>query len=83
MLRLDENILKRREGKTDHKPAREDLLTLSILVQNRRKDKTPVKVYPELTQVVSLPSCTAGMREAMVSTDKISTIAIQGYIPSS
>ncbi len=45
-----------------HRACARSILTLRVLVQNRRKDKTPILVFASQSQVLSLPSSTAAVQ---------------------
>ena len=52
-----------RETIRTHKAALNTLLSLRVLVQNRRKQNIPILVYGSQAQVVSLPSGTQKVRQ--------------------
>lgn len=55
----------------DHRATARSLLSLRVLVQNRRKDKTPILVFGSRAQVLSLPSSTSAMRQGRTELNNI------------
>ncbi|PIL35614.1 hypothetical protein GSI_02342 [Ganoderma sinense ZZ0214-1] len=54
-----------------YKAAAHSLLTLSVLVQNRRKEKGPILVFASRTQVVSYPSTFSAIMSGTAQGDNI------------
>ncbi|KAI0368589.1 hypothetical protein BV20DRAFT_998254 [Pilatotrama ljubarskyi] len=54
-----------------HKAAARSLLGMSVLVQNRRKDKTPILLFASRAEVVSQPSMTEAVMRGTAQGDKI------------
>ena len=57
-----------------------NLLSLSVLVQNRRKDKTKILVYAARTQLVSYANTREDLRKGRAEKDKFSTFSAQGCV---
>jgi hypothetical protein len=53
------------------KAAARSLLGLSVLVQNRRKEKSPILVFASRTQVVSYPSTVSAVMNGTAEGDNV------------
>lgn len=54
-----------------HKASARSLLGLRVLVQNRRKDKTPILVFGSRAQVLSQPSLTSAVLRGTAEGDNL------------
>ena len=59
-----------------HKAFTRNLLTLSVLVQNRRKDKMKILVFPARTQLVSFGNTSSDVMKGRSEVDKLSTFKV-------
>ena len=56
-----------------------NLLTLSVMVQNRRKDRMKILVFGARTQLVSLGNTSADIMRGKPEKDKLSTFKYNEY----
>ena len=58
-----------------------NLLTLEVLVQNRRKDKKPVLVFGGQSHVVSFGKSTQDVLKGKTIIDGVTTFQLERYVP--
>ena len=73
--------IERMRAGSRYKAFTRNLLTLSVLVQNRRKDKTKVLVFGARTQLVTFGHMSDDIIRGRAEVDKLSTFEYRGYAP--